>query len=372
MGKDLRGKEIGEGVRQRKDGKYVARFRSKSGNRPERTFNKLADAKRWLTDSKYEEEHNSVFAGSNMTVDTWFNYWITNIKANHVKESTLNTYISNYKNWIKGVIGNMLLKDVKPIHCQEVLNRKEGCAKGTSQVIKNLMHDMFSSAEENEFMLKCPVTRMVKTSGTPPKDKYVLKVEEEEILLKALKKTKGYNIFALTLQTGMRVGEITGLKWSDVDFNQKTITVNRTIKYSKKEQRYIETSPKTQNGYRSIPLTDKAIEILLNQKKKRRPPKKTIPLAYYDYIFLTTEGMPVAISHLDDVLDKYCKRLNIPHISMHNLRHTFATRCIEAGMRPKTVQTILGHKDITLTMNLYVHTDQKELAKELIKFERYA
>lgn len=124
--------------------------------------------------------------------------------------------------------------------------------------------------------------------------------------------------------------------------------------------------PKSQSGYRSVPLTDEAIEILHRQKLKNAM-IKVVPMEWRDCIFLSRKGSPVKNSAYDTMLRKQCEKIGIPNFSMHVLRHTFATRCIEAGMKPKTLQMILGHSNISITMNRYVHTTEEEKRKEMVR-----
>ena len=106
------------------------------------------------------------------------------------------------------------------------------------------------------------------------------------------------------------------------------------------------------------------MEILRLQKKKNQS-LSIIPMEWREFIFLCRKGTPVKNSTYDTMLFKLCDKAEIPRFSMHVLRHTFATRCIEAGMRPKTLQTILGHSNIGITMNLYVHTTVEQKHKEI-------
>lgn len=100
-------------------------------------------------------------------------------------------------------------------------------------------------------------------------------------------------------------------------------------------------------------------------QKKKNKSLAIIPLEWSEYIFLCRKGTPVKNSTYDTMLFKLCDKAGIPRFSMHVLRHTFATRCIEAGMKPKTLQTILGHSNIGITMNLYVHTTEEQKHKEI-------
>ena len=111
-------------------------------------------------------------------------------------------------------------------------------------------------------------------------------------------------------------------------------------------------------------MTVEALAILKKQKSKNQS-MDVIPIDWIEFVFLSRKGEPVKNSTYDTALFKVCDKMHIPRFSMHVLRHTFATRCIEAGMKPKTLQTILGHANIGITMNLYVHTTEDEKLKEI-------
>lgn len=158
--------------------------------------------------------------------------------------------------------------------------------------------------------------------------------------------------------------EMVGLRWSDVDLENRLLTINRSMEYRHSTGEWRIGEPKSKSGYRTIPLTEEAVEILKLQKQKNRT-FKVISMEWADIVFLCKKGTPVKNSTYDTMLFKLCDKAGIDRFSMHVLRHTFATRCIEAGMKPKTLQTILGHSNIGITMNLYVHTTEEQKHKEI-------
>lgn len=152
----------------------------------------------------------------------------------------------------------------------------------------------------------------------------------------------------LALSTGMRIGEVCALKWEDVDFKQKFITVKRTVgrvyNCELKSTEKIDSSPKTKNSCREIPISRQLYQSLKAVKKKSFSP----------YVLGTSEHSKEPRSYRD-YFTRLLKRLGIPTIVFHGLRHTFATRCIESQCDYKTVSVILGHSNIATTLNLYVH-----------------
>ena len=370
MGKDLKGKELGVGICQTKDKKYVARITTRNGKRVKRVFDKLVDCRKWIAEARYNEEHGAISVLGEMSVDAWYEYWITEIKAKTVRQNTIRNHNERYKQNIKEYIGQMPLNEVKPIHCQNILNQMADTYRNSTIKLTSItMYGMFQSAVDNELILKNPMTKYVRcTSGKPSKPPRVLSVEEQKLFLETTKESSNFNQYAFLLQTGLRTGEMIGLKWSDIDFEKRILHVSRTMeyRYSVGEWRIGET--KTKNGCRDIPLTTEAIEILKRQKKKVQE-LKTVKMEFSDFVFLSRKGEPTKNSAYDTKLMYYCDKVGMQRFSMHTLRHTFATRCIEAGMRPKTLQMILGHSNIGITMNLYVHVTDEEKVKELSNIE---
>ena len=133
MGKNLKGRECGKGIYQRKDGFYSARFVDRCGNRQEKYFNTLPEARNWLEDARYHDKHGNTVLPADMTVDTWFEFWIANIVGD-LSPNTRRNYRERYTRNIQPVIGNMRLADVKPLHCKLVLNRMEATYAGSTIV----------------------------------------------------------------------------------------------------------------------------------------------------------------------------------------------------------------------------------------------
>ena len=229
---------------------------------------------------------------------------------------------------------------------------------------------MFSDAVENDVIPKNPVTKTVKYNiGKEPKKVRALSIDEQKKFLEVTKNCSNYNQFAFLLQTGLRTGELIGLKWSDIDFEKRVIHIQRSMEYRYSVGEWRIGEPKSKSGYRDVPLTEEAIAILKNQKEKLKN-IKIIDMGFKDFVFLCRKGEPTKNSAYDTTLFKLCDKAGIDRFSMHVLRHTFATRCIEGGMRPKTLQIILGHSNVVITMNLYVHVTEDEKVKEIEKIEK--
>lgn len=385
MGKDLKGKELGVGLNQRKDGRYQARFTTKNGKRMEKNFDKISDARDWLSKEKYL---SNCIDNCGLTVDEWYTYWIKNFKESIVKENTVKNYKNRYLFNIKHEIGNMKLTEVKQIHCQQLLNRMYESGKysyGTMELTAITMHAIFKGAIENEYILQNPATGIkIKKRDSDNEERRVLTREEQKILKKYSQKSLYHNAYMLVLETGLRAGEIGGLQWKDINFDEKYLVVKRTLLQDKNKGGFYFGDPKSKLSNRKIPLTEEAIKILQDQKQVQNRLKfnnEKWSAEWNGLIFTTINGNPVGTSTLTNMLNRIVCNINkdreidrstneyeeFKHCYMHALRHTFATRCIENGMQPKILQKIMGHSTIQVTMDLYVHATDEQLFKEIEK-----
>lgn len=388
MGKNLKGKECGKGISQRKDGKYTARFTPKGGGRVEKHFLTLPEAKNWLADAQYEDKHDMVAVSTDMTVDMWFDFWMENLICD-LSPNTKRNYLERYKINIQPIVGSMRLADVKPMHCKIVLNRMDATYAGsTIRQTYIAMGTMFRSAVNNKMIREHPMDGVRYTKPVRAvNDINFLTVEEQRLFLEAAKNSHNYRQYALLLETGLRTGEMIGLTWDAIDWKRKTLTVNKTLEYRHKQGYWRAGPPKTETSYRTIPLTKRAYEILKECYGERTTRKesaalsqileyidrrtgKTNYLVMKDLVFVNFRtGEPAKNSSYDTHLYKLCNEAGIKRFGMHALRHTYATRAIESGMQPKVLQKLLGHKSIKTTMDRYVHVTDDSMSNAVAQFE---
>ena len=304
--------------------------------------------------------------------------------------NTLRNYRERYKQNIQPIIGKMLLSDVKPMHCKKVLLSMDvDYAGSTIRQTYITMGTLFKAAKMNDLIAKHPMdgVRFTKPVRATDDIKFLTR-DEQRVFLETAKRSHNYNQYPLILETGLRTGEMIGLTWDAIDFQNRTLTVNKTLEYRHKQHFWRAGPPKTQHSYRTIPLTSRAYDILkqlYSQVSERKGSEllnstleymdrrtgETASLCMRDLVFINwrTEE-PAKNSSYDTHLYKLCDEAGIRRFCMHALRHTYATRAIECGVQPKVLQKLLGHASIKTTIDRYVHVTAESLDYAIKQFQQ--
>ena len=326
MGKNLKGKEVGKGICQRKDGLFVARFVNRYGKRVEKSFPTLPQARNWLDESRYAARHSNVLAPADMLVDDWFKFWIENIVCD-LAPNTVRNYRERYNRNIKPFLGRLKLQEVKPLNCKMVLNSMEkDYAGSTIRQTYIAMGTMFKSALMNDMIVKHPMNGVRYTKPVRAVDDIrYLTVEEQEKFMEVAKRSHNYFQYALILETGLRTGELIGLTWDAIDWKNRTLTINKTLEFRHKQHFWRAGPPKTPQSYRTIPLTSRAYSILemihsrVDERKQTEALSQTLEyidrhtgqkttFAMNDLVFVNYRtGMPAKNSSYDTHLYKLCE-----------------------------------------------------------------
>ena len=265
-------------------------------------------------------------------------------------------------------LGACPIDSVKPSDAKEwALRMKErGISYKTISNDKRSLKAAFYTAIQDDCIRKNPFDFQLNTvieDDTEPK--VPLTPEQEESLLSFMQSDtvyqKYYDDFVVLLGTGLRISELCGLTDADLDFDSRIINVDHQLLRSAETGYYIE-KPKTQSGCRQIPMSEKVQEALRRVLKNRRREKLTDIDGYSSFLFLNRNGCPRTATNYDGIFRGLVKKYNKCHeealpkvMTPHTLRHTFCTNLANAGMNPKALQYIMGHSNITMTLNYYAH-----------------
>lgn len=392
MSKDLKGKELGKGIRQRKDGRYEARAIVNGISINLYNF----DLKQLKKDFEYAKEQASIdidVKRCQITLNEWFEEWFSKYKEPMIKQTSVFPMKSKYYNTFGKQIGTMRVVDIRNINIQTVLNnmQKEGRAASSMRDALGRVRDCLESAKNNNIISQNPCFGIT----VPWENKEVLRrfltVEEQNIFLRTVENSWYKEMFYIMFLTGMRIGEIGGLKWCDVDFEKECIHINRALScsYEKGIKKILLTTPKTYNSYRIIPFIGEAKEMFLEQKKKQDRIKKELGKRYRskdefsDLVFVTSMGSPVLRYHAEKECRKIVDEINekealqsvkeqrppivFEKVYPHAIRHTFCSRCFEKGMNPKIVQELMGHQHYSTTIEIYTHVSKTKFDDEIAK-----
>ena len=374
MGKSLSGKELGKGITQRKNGLYEAKFINRFGKRQTLYGKTVTEITRKLREAQYLDEKQINVADSKMTLDEWFEIWITTCKKN-CRNTTKRTYTNQY-NRIREELGWRRLTSLNLVTIQQAFNILESDA--SREACRAVLVDILNRAVESDLIMKNAALGVnTKIDGKLKEERRILSEAQSELLLKAIPANRYmYALVMLALNTGMRIGEILGLCWDCVDFQAGNIHIKRTLIYlpNNGEAIYEFHIPKTAAGTRTIPMTKEVKGILLQQKLRQNrinhfhPP---VP-GFEDLVFTSKTNRPIHETNVRKQLYYYADLVNeeypeagMERFSAHCLRHTFATWCIAKGMKPKVLQKILGHTSLQMTMDLYCHVEDETIRDEM-------
>ena len=369
MGKSLNGKELGKGISQRKDGLYQGRFVNRFGKKQTLYAKTLKDIRQKLRNAQYEDEKALNVVTKEITLDEWYKVWMATCKKN-CRESTKATYAGQYKR-VQKALGWRKLTSLNLIIIQQAIN--ELGTDNQRKETKKILVDMLSKAVDADLLNKNSA-RMVNTviSKEEKKERRVLTIRETSIFLEYTKDTFYYDLYILALETGMRIGELMGLKWSEIDYDKSVLYVRRSLCYFRRDGKYVFEwhDTKTHNSKRVIPLTKQAVKALKRQWIRRQSillkNASEVQEDYRDLIFVTKNNRPTQQFIVAECIDVAIRRIRkdypeFERFSPHCFRHTFATRAIERGMQPKILQKLLGHGSLQTTMDLYCHVTEDTL-----------
>ena len=371
----------GEGsIRKRKDGRWLVTFPTgiyKDNGKREYLYRYTAtqaEAVEALRKLQAEKGMGVSSSKANIKTGEWVEIWIEKHKAPNLAPATLTSYRNNFRLHIKPAIGEIALRKLETSHIQRALDNIGGTL---STFVKN--YNIIHGALEKAVDLGMLVRNPCKGVAFPKEDKEDMRVltKDEQIRLIAALEVEYYRPMILTyLYSGLRLGEGIPLLWSDIDLEQRTIRVNKKAivrhdysTHTAKQE--IQDFCKSKSSKRKVVITQGLAAILAEHKEamKRRAEALGEEWSEDSLVFKNTRGNIVYSRNLQESLYKIYARAGIEGATMHTLRHTYATRCFEAGVDIKAVSEQLGHKNVKTTYNIYVHLLEDTKVKEIDKLD---
>lgn len=389
-------KANGEGsISKRSDGRYMGRY-TVNGKR-KTVYGATHKEVRTKLNAVLNEIENGIYIEpSNDTLAKWMRDWLVTYAMPTVKQSTYISYESYARLHIIPELGETKLTNLSREQIQRFFNKKSAGYRGkkglSPKSLKNI-YNMFNAALEqaiiNDRIVKNPL-HGVKLPKVVRTERRVLEPNEQIALQKAAEKAADYQAFGIifALNTGVRLGELIGLKWCDVNYNKHTVKISRTVgrlqkvdedgyliqkKKGIKTTEIVVRSPKSILSKREIPLFDELWNGLMEYRKKQLALIDAFGVDYHDdgYIFCNAMGSVYEPRTFEDLFKRTLKSAGINDVNFHALRHTFATRALEAGMDIKVLSSILGHAQASTTLNLYSHALPDHKRESMDKMRGY-
>ena len=399
--KDTKGRVLKENETQRPDGTYSYRWRTANGKRNAvygRTLEELREKEQKVLRDKSDGIKTNA---QNVTLNDIFDLWV-NIKRG-LKDNTFQNYIYMYEQFVRDYLGTIKITKLKRSDIRRFYNYlidERGLKVSSVDNIHTVLHQVIALAVEDEYLRTNVSDNALKelkqSRNLYTEKKRSLTTQEQKLFLDYLKKNPMYQhwypIFSLMLGTGLRVGETTGLRWEDVDFENNIISINHTLVYynhNKGGCYFGINTPKTRAGERTIPMIDSVREALLQEKENQIMQgiecKVTVD-GFTNFIFINRFGNVQHQGTLNKALRRIIRDCNqdildnannsqtevlLPRFSCHILRHTFTTRLCESGINIKVIQSVLGHADISTTLDIYADVTKDLKNAEMISFNDF-
>ncbi len=324
---------------------------------------------------------NSNIEDSNTTLGEWIDIWFQDFVIKRIKTSTRVSYEGHINNHIKPKLGKVKLQKLDTVKIQKFINERhdKGCTNSngglSAKTVKNIYNTLNLALEQavrNNILYKNPCSAVVLPKQEKKNAKFLTLDEQNKLLLASENNRLGI-VTQLAIYTGMRLGELLGLKWEDIDFDKRTLEVKRTLNRLKnyngesKTELVLDT-PKTKNSNRVIPLTEVIVERLLKYKAIQDSEKEYAEDCYNDedFVFSNEIGQPIEPKRYQTIFKEIVKEAGLKDVNFHQIRHGFATNGIALGVNTKVISEILGHSDITTTLNIYSHV-MKEVKHEAME-----
>jgi integrase len=380
----------GEGtIRKRSDGRWEARYYDPREPDPTKQRKSLICKSQKEVVEKLKAVMADILSGGsllineNPTVAEWLALWMKEYKIADLRDGTFESYNMHIDKHINPILGEIKLKELTGLKIQNMYNKllesKEsggyGLSGATIAKIKNILSGALQQAVKNRIIKGNPLNET-----NPPKveesDIRVLSKEEQKDFVSVLPFFNSGNMFAVALATGMRIGELCALDIKDIDRDNKCINVAKSA--GRRKDKYsgdvaIKAGPtKTKHSIRKIPLLP-SVEVMLERQAQLVSELKDRAGEKWNdnsLVFPTDEGNIHDLSGLRSSMKRILKRAGLPHMTVHALRHTYATTALNAGVAAQNVARLLGHKDGATTLRFYAHYINAEAMTQLERLEQ--
>ena len=322
-----------------------------------RTFDTKRDATRAFNEHKVKMDKGTQVLPSEYTFAQWLDYWYKDIILPQIEETTAYGYRGMIENYLKPQLGEIRLQKLTARDIQQyytwLMGEKE---LSPNTVIKhhNLLTNTLNAAERQEYITKNPMRAV----SPPKKRQREAKFYTPEQLGTLLDKAVGTRLelpVYICAYLGLRRGELCGLRWSDIDLEHQTITIENTRTQAGKKE--IEKGTKTASSTRTLYLPDTLCDMLKAAKENQQACRATYKNAYddNDYVIVMEDGKPFRPNYLSELFGKFLADNDLPKIVLHELRHTFASLSNQAGIPAYNIGKALGHSTPATTQKIYTH-----------------
>ena len=351
----------GEGsITRRKDGLYMARYTVETaiGAKRKTLYGKTrGEVSEKLTKAMADRDDGLVFDADNLKVGEYLERWLVDSVLETVRPTTYERYEQIVRIHVRPALGSVKLKNLTPVHVRGLYREKleAGLSARTVQYIHVTLHKALKQAVQDGLIPR-NATEAVKAPQVRREEMRPLSAEQVKVLLGVARGDRLEALYVLAIHTGLRQGELLGLKWEDVDLESGTLRVRRTLVTAKGGP--VLTAPKTKGSRRSVKLTQGAVEALRSHLKHQLQEIDRAGSLWREngLMFASESGEPLDRRYLTSCRYKaLLKRAELPMIRFHDLRHTCATLLLSKNVNPKIVSEMLGHASIAITLDTYSH-----------------
>jgi integrase len=357
-------------IYKRKDGRWCAQV-SLDGRRLTKYGKTQGEVREWLKEIQAQIDSGLTINGARATMEDYLKQWLEAIKP-VLRYKTWQQHEQIVRTYIAPHLGTMRLKDLRPEHVQSLYaaHRKAGVGARTIRQVHTTLRRSFEMALKWGLIPRNPCDAVDKPR-VETKEMRTLDSQQVRALLKATEGHRNEALYYLAVTTGMRLGELLGLCWSNVDWETGRLRIQRQAQPQRGGM--VLTELKSASSRRQITLGPVALEKLRERRERYELERLVADERWqeHDLVFPSRKGTPRYPSNLRNEYAVLLREAGLPHIRFHDLRHTAATLMLQQGVHPKVVQERLGHSSVTLTLQIYSHvlpSLHEEVANQLDRF----